>query len=93
MPFHWGGNGIVKGCSANDLLAISGEPNVTIMESKALTCGVVPGTLPSGRGYQDFMEKYVPKNTPENLHPEQPPPGAPQGGKSVLGQAQHGKGN
>ncbi len=49
IPFHWGASGPVRGDVANDLMAISGEPNVTIMETKALTCNVVPGQLPTGR--------------------------------------------
>jgi formate dehydrogenase major subunit len=43
LPFHWGYSGLVKGGSANDLVAISEEPNVHIMESKALTCAVLRG--------------------------------------------------
>ncbi len=91
MPFHWGGNGLSKGDSANDLLAISGEPNVTIMETKAITCAVVPGRLPEGPAYLEFMAQHVPPGGSENLHPEQPPPGTTPGGKSIMGQAQHGK--
>jgi formate dehydrogenase major subunit len=33
----------VTGDVVNDLLAISEEPNVRIMETKALTCNVVAG--------------------------------------------------
>lgn len=40
LPYHWGYRGLVKGGSANDLVAISEEPNVRIMESKALLCNV-----------------------------------------------------
>ncbi len=40
LPYHWGGRGLVKGDVVNDLVAISEEPNVRIMESKALTCAV-----------------------------------------------------
>ena len=36
MPFHFGTAGPVKGGATNDLVPISGEPNVTIMEAKAL---------------------------------------------------------
>ena len=43
LPYHWGYKGLVTGDSANDLLAISEEPNVRIMETKALLCDVVPG--------------------------------------------------
>ena len=40
LPYHWGYRGLVKGGSANDLVAISEEPNVRIMETKALLCNV-----------------------------------------------------
>ena len=40
LPYHWGGRGLVKGDVVNDLVAISQEPNVRIMEAKALVCAV-----------------------------------------------------
>ena len=43
LPYHWGYRGRAKGDVVNDLLAISEEPNVRIMESKALVCAVAPG--------------------------------------------------
>lgn len=42
IPYHWGYEGNVKGDIANDLLAISQEPNVRIMETKALICDIAP---------------------------------------------------
>jgi formate dehydrogenase major subunit len=43
LPYHWGYRGIVTGDVVNDLLALSEEPNVRIMETKALLCNVQPG--------------------------------------------------
>ena len=43
MPFHWGYSGLVKGDIGNDLIAISEEPNVRIMETKGLLCTVMRG--------------------------------------------------
>jgi formate dehydrogenase major subunit len=40
MPYHFGGRGLVHGDVVNDLVAISEEPNVRIMESKALVCAI-----------------------------------------------------
>lgn len=40
VPFHWGYRGLVTGDIANDLVAISEDPNSRIMESKALLCDV-----------------------------------------------------
>jgi formate dehydrogenase major subunit len=79
LPFHFGTAGSVRGDAANDLLAISGEPNVTIMEAKAALCNVIPGRLPRGPAFEEWIKKYVPAGGPPNLHPEQPPPGAPKG--------------
>ena len=43
LPWHWGYGGPVTGDAANDLIALSGDPNVTIEESKAFTCDVRAG--------------------------------------------------
>jgi formate dehydrogenase major subunit len=62
---------LVQGGAANDLLTISGEPNVTIMEAKALTCNIVPGRLPRGPAFAEFLNKYAPQTGPTILHPEE----------------------
>ena len=50
IPYHWGYSGNVKGDIANDLLAISQEPNVRIMETKALICDISPANrLPEAK--------------------------------------------
>ena len=46
VPYHWGSRGLVTGDSANDLVAMSEEPNVRIMEAKGLLCNVLPGRRP-----------------------------------------------
>jgi len=43
LPFHWGYSGLVKGDMSNDLIAISEEPNVRIMETKGLLCNLIRG--------------------------------------------------
>jgi formate dehydrogenase major subunit len=88
VPYHFGTAGLVQGGAANDLLAISGEPNVTIMEAKALTCNVVPGRLPRGPEFAEFLKKYASQTETTVLHPEEPPPGV---GGSGGGHAQEGK--
>jgi formate dehydrogenase major subunit len=49
LPWHWGYSGRDTGDTANDLGLISGDPNVSIQESKAFTCDVRAGrrTRPS----------------------------------------------
>jgi formate dehydrogenase major subunit len=43
LPWHWGYAGLRTGDSANDLGVLSGDPNVSIQESKAFTCEVRAG--------------------------------------------------
>jgi len=90
-PFHFGRTGPVVGDAANDLGAISGEPNVTIQEAKAMLCNLVPGRLPRGPAYLEWLERHTSQSGPSAIHPEQPPPGAPQGGKLGGDHGQHGK--
>jgi formate dehydrogenase major subunit len=85
LPYHYGTAGVVRGSAANDLLSISGEPNVTIMEAKALTCNIVPGRLPRGRAFAEFLNKHAPQAGLPTLHPEQPQPAAAKGGEKFPG--------
>lgn len=91
LPFHFGSAGPLRGDPANDLGPISGEPNVTIQEAKAMLCNIVPGRLPRGAAYLDWLERYAPQHGPPNLHPEQPPARAPVGAKLSRGHGQEGK--
>jgi formate dehydrogenase major subunit len=43
LPFHWGYSGESVGDAANDLIMMSGDPNVTIQDSKSFACDVRPG--------------------------------------------------
>ena len=49
LPYHWGYRGCVTGDVVNDLLVISEEPNVRIMETKALICNLIPGRRARGQ--------------------------------------------
>jgi formate dehydrogenase major subunit len=59
LPYHWGYRGQVTGDVVNDLLAISEEPNVRIMETKALLCNVIPGRRARGREALRELHKYL----------------------------------
>ena len=59
LPFHWGYRGLVKGDVANDLVAISEEPNVRIMESKALLCNVSAGRRAQGKQALEQLENQI----------------------------------
>ncbi len=59
MPFHWGSHGPHGGDATNDLIPLSGEPNVTIHEAKALLCAVVPGRRPRGAELAAWLERIA----------------------------------
>ncbi len=58
LPYHWGGNGLVPGDSANDLLHSALDANVHIMETKAVTADIIPGRRPRGPALRSLVEDY-----------------------------------
>jgi formate dehydrogenase major subunit len=59
VPYHWGSRGLVKGDSANDLVAISEEPNVRIMEAKGILCNVSSGRRAKGKAALDQWNAHL----------------------------------
>jgi formate dehydrogenase major subunit len=59
LPYHWGYNGKVSGDVANDLLAISEEPNVRINETKASVCNIAPGPRPKGEQALEYLAERM----------------------------------
>jgi formate dehydrogenase major subunit len=57
LPYHWGGNGVVTGDSANDLVNLTLDPNVYI-QGKVGTCDIRPGRRPRGPELTAFVEDY-----------------------------------
>lgn len=55
LPYHWGYSGLVKGDIGNDLIAISEEPNVHIMETKGLLCNVLRGRREANSGALEVL--------------------------------------
>jgi formate dehydrogenase major subunit len=49
----------VTGDSANDLVAMSEEPNVRIMETKGLACHVAPGRRPRGEAALRYIAERM----------------------------------
>jgi formate dehydrogenase major subunit len=47
LPWHYGWKGYATGDIANVLTAVVGDPNTSIHENKALTCGLRNGRLPA----------------------------------------------
>ncbi len=60
LPYHWGvgGDAVVSGDAANDLLGLTLDPNVQIQESKAGSCDIRPGRRPQGPELLRLIEEY-----------------------------------
>lgn len=60
LPYHWGvgGNAVVTGDSANDLIGVTLDPNVLIQGSKVAACDIVPGRRPRGSEVLDLVATY-----------------------------------
>jgi formate dehydrogenase major subunit len=60
LPYHWGvgGDAVVSGDAANDLLGIAMDPNVQIQESKAGSCDIRPGRRPQGEELLRLVAEY-----------------------------------
>jgi formate dehydrogenase major subunit len=58
LPWHWGPNGLVTGDAANEIIGISLDPNVHIMDTKTGTCDVVAGRRPRGPALLEFVDGY-----------------------------------
>ena len=59
LPYHWGQNGLVTGDAANELAALSLDPNVHIQEVKALACDIRPGRRPRGPDLRRLVREYA----------------------------------
>ena len=53
-----GPNGLVTGDAANEIIGISLDPNVHIMDTKTGTCDVVAGRRPRGPDLLSFVDGY-----------------------------------
>jgi formate dehydrogenase major subunit len=58
LPYHWGTSGYSTGDSANDLAAMSLDPNVHIQEVKAFACDIRPGRRPRGPARAGLVREY-----------------------------------
>jgi formate dehydrogenase major subunit len=75
IPFHWSYGGRDTGDSANDLIPLSGDPNVSIEDTKSFTCDVRAGRRTdeathklAGRQAED-----LPPTAPNLDHPAETP--------------------
>jgi formate dehydrogenase major subunit len=69
LPWHWGFEGPDPGSAANDLGALSGEPNVSIQESKAFVCDVRAGRAARGTRKLAGVRDTPPGVAPNRDHP------------------------
>ncbi len=58
LPYHWGPNGYSVGDAANELAAMTLDPNVHIQEVKAFTVDIRPGRRPRGPALLELVEEY-----------------------------------
>jgi formate dehydrogenase major subunit len=58
LPYHWGPNGYSKGDAANELSAMTLDPNTHIQEVKAWSADIRPGRRPRGPALPAFVESY-----------------------------------
>ncbi len=60
LPYHWGvgGDAVVSGDSANDLIGVTLDPNVLIQGSKVGACDIIPGRRPRGTEVLDLVARY-----------------------------------
>jgi formate dehydrogenase major subunit len=69
LPWHWGFAGPSAGDSANDIKALSGDPNVIIQESKAFVCNVRAGSDSTGTSKLAGVRTTPPGVAPNRDHP------------------------
>jgi formate dehydrogenase major subunit len=60
LPYHWGvgGDAVVSGDSANDLVGVTLDPNVLIQGSKVGACDIIPGRRPRGTESLELVAEY-----------------------------------
>ena len=60
LPYHWGvgGDALVSGDAANDLMGVALDPNVQIQESKAGSCDIIAGRRPRGEALLRLVSEY-----------------------------------
>jgi formate dehydrogenase major subunit len=58
LPYHWGPNGHARGDAANELLAMTLDPNAHIQEDKSYTADIRPGRRPRGAARTALLHEY-----------------------------------
>jgi formate dehydrogenase major subunit len=74
LPWHWGFAGPTPGDAANDINVLSGDPNVSIQESKAFVCNVRAGRDGKGTSVLAGVHDQPPGVAPNRDHPAETHP-------------------
>ena len=91
VPFHFGTAGLLRGNAANDLLRHFRRTQCHDHGRQGAYLQHHPGTFAPWSRIRRLDQHYAPQSGQVNLHPEEPPPGAPKGGKFSQGQGKEGK--
>ncbi|MGH8980792.1 MAG: molybdopterin dinucleotide binding domain-containing protein, partial [Acidimicrobiales bacterium] len=59
LPWHWGPNGYSKGDAANELVAMSLDPDSHIQGDKAFSGDIRPGRRPRGAEVNSLVRDYI----------------------------------
>ena len=74
LPWHWGYGGGLHGDTTNDLIALSGDPNVSIEDAKSFTCDVRAGRRGARSPTAPLARAPSPVHvTPHDDHPAEEP--------------------
>ena len=91
MPFHFGSAGPVQGGATNDLVPISGEPNVTIMEAKALRLQHCAGPIAARTRVRRVDQEICAAGWPAQFASRTTAAGRARQAELAGGHGQHGK--
>jgi formate dehydrogenase major subunit len=73
IPYHWSYSGASTGDTANDLIALTGDPNTTIEEAKAFTCEVRAGRRTRGATERLARTSAGQESSVDEDHPAEEP--------------------
>jgi len=85
MPYHWSSQGLVRGDCPNELFAFVADPNVSIMETKAITVALEAGRHSRERRYATsglLVPDLPPRETDRDLPPARHRPETSHGYKT-----------
>ncbi|HEX6944939.1 MAG TPA: molybdopterin dinucleotide binding domain-containing protein, partial [Casimicrobiaceae bacterium] len=73
LPWHYSWGGVAQGDATNDLISLSGDPNVTIEDSKSFTCDVRAGRRTGASTERLAGRRSGVRSAPDQDHPSEEP--------------------